>query len=57
MILVPASMALLGNRNWYLPAWLNWLPEIHIEGAPTQVAPEPFDPDTDGLVLEPALAD
>ena len=25
MILVPASMALLGNRNWYLPAWLSWL--------------------------------
>jgi RND superfamily putative drug exporter len=57
MILVPASMALLGNRNWYLPSWLAWLPEIHIDGTPTRVAPGPSDHDTDGLVLEPALAD
>ena len=25
-VLVPASMKLLGNRNWYLPKWLDWLP-------------------------------
>jgi RND superfamily putative drug exporter len=25
-ILVPAAMALLGERSWYLPGWLNWLP-------------------------------
>ncbi len=25
-ILVPASMALLGERCWYLPRWLQWLP-------------------------------
>ncbi len=31
-ILVPATMRLLGDRNWYLPSWLQWLPEIHIEG-------------------------
>ena len=31
-VLVPASMKLLGNRNWYLPKWLSWLPEITIEG-------------------------
>jgi RND superfamily putative drug exporter len=31
-VLVPASMALLGERNWYLPRWLHWLPKIHIEG-------------------------
>ena len=31
-ILVPASMALLGERNWYFPSWLEWLPEIHVEG-------------------------
>jgi hypothetical protein len=24
-------MKLLGARNWYLPGWLNWLPEINIE--------------------------
>jgi putative drug exporter of the RND superfamily len=25
-ILMPATMSLLGERNWYLPAWLSWLP-------------------------------
>jgi RND superfamily putative drug exporter len=29
-VLVPAAMELLGDRNWYLPAWLGWLP--HYEG-------------------------
>jgi RND superfamily putative drug exporter len=31
-VLVPATMKLLGARNWYLPRWLEWMPEIHIEG-------------------------
>ncbi len=31
-ILVPSTMRLLGNVNWYLPRWLQWLPEIEIEG-------------------------
>jgi putative drug exporter of the RND superfamily len=31
MVLVPATMQLLGDRNWYLPAWLQWLPDIHVE--------------------------
>jgi uncharacterized membrane protein YdfJ with MMPL/SSD domain len=25
-VLMPASMSLLGERNWYLPGWLSWLP-------------------------------
>ena len=25
-VLVPAAMALLGERSWYLPRWLEWLP-------------------------------
>jgi RND superfamily putative drug exporter len=32
-ILVPATMKLLGKRNWYLPSWLTWLPDVHVEGA------------------------
>ena len=32
-VLVPATMKLLGERNWYLPAWLGWLPDVHVEGA------------------------
>jgi RND superfamily putative drug exporter len=31
-------MRLLGDRNWYLPRWLNWLPQIRAEGhEPTMV--------------------
>jgi len=30
-VLLPASMKLLGDRNWYLPSWLNWLPKISAE--------------------------
>ena len=33
IILVPASMRLLGRWNWYLPKWLGWLPQIRVEGA------------------------
>ena len=31
-ILVPSTMRLLGDYNWYLPSWLEWLPHIDIEG-------------------------
>jgi uncharacterized membrane protein YdfJ with MMPL/SSD domain len=30
-VLVPASMKLLGDWNWYLPSWLAWLPDPHVE--------------------------
>ena len=30
-VLVPASMEVLGKRNWYLPSWLNWLPDLRVE--------------------------
>jgi RND superfamily putative drug exporter len=32
-VLLPASMKLLGDWNWYLPRWLEWLPRISPEGA------------------------
>ncbi len=31
-VLVPAAMVLLGERNWYLPSWLRWLPRVQVEG-------------------------
>jgi RND superfamily putative drug exporter len=31
-ILVPSVMKLLGEKAWYFPVWLNWLPNISIEG-------------------------
>jgi uncharacterized membrane protein YdfJ with MMPL/SSD domain len=37
-VLLPASMKLLGEWNWYLPRWLKWLPELKHE---TETAPEP----------------
>ena len=30
-ILLPAAMSLLGERCWYLPRWLSWLPGRHLE--------------------------
>ena len=34
-VLLPASMKLLGDWNWYLPKWLEWLPRISAEGERT----------------------
>jgi putative drug exporter of the RND superfamily len=31
-VLLPASMRLLGEWNWYLPKWLEWLPHLEVEG-------------------------
>jgi RND superfamily putative drug exporter len=32
IVLVPATMAMLGDWNWYLPPWLSWLPDLRVEG-------------------------
>jgi RND superfamily putative drug exporter len=46
-VLVPAAMELLGKRNWYLPRWLEWLPQIRVEGP---------QPDSEqGVAAAPAL--
>jgi len=37
-VLLPATMKLLGERNWYLPGWLQWLPRLDSEEPST--APE-----------------
>jgi RND superfamily putative drug exporter len=36
-ILVPSIMKLLGSKAWYLPKWLNWIPNISIEGNRTKL--------------------
>ena len=43
MVLVPATMELLGARNWWMPAWLDrLLPKINVEGKHhTKPAPIP----------------
>jgi RND superfamily putative drug exporter len=39
MILVPATMELLGHRNWWIPRWLGKiLPQLHVEGSPNHKA-------------------
>ena len=37
-VLLPATMKLLGEWNWYLPSWLQWLPRL--DGHETDAAPE-----------------
>ena len=32
LVLLPAVLALLGERTWYLPQWLEWLPHLEVEG-------------------------
>jgi putative drug exporter of the RND superfamily len=37
---VPATMELLGDRNWWLPRWLDRIiPNIDVEGATEEAAP------------------
>jgi RND superfamily putative drug exporter len=43
-IMVPASMRLLGDWNWYLPRWLQWLPKLRVEGAAEDVVEERTPP-------------
>jgi RND superfamily putative drug exporter len=37
-ILLPAVMRLLGDWNWYLPSFLEWLPRVTVEAAPGAAA-------------------
>ncbi len=56
MLLVPATMELLGDRNWWLPRWLDRiLPTINVEGSPDAAAAHEELDDLDDDV-EPELA-
>jgi uncharacterized membrane protein YdfJ with MMPL/SSD domain len=39
LLLIPAAMRLLGERNWYLPRWLDWLSNLQVEGSGPAVQP------------------
>jgi len=43
-VLLPAAMKLLGDWNWYLPRWLEWLPSLSAEGAPADADKAPEAP-------------
>lgn len=52
MIVVPATMTLLGKNNWWLPGWLDRiLPNVDIEGATIDLT----DPPSESTDPEPAL--
>jgi RND superfamily putative drug exporter len=47
LVLVPATMELLGDRNWWLPRWLDrLLPTLHVE------ASDDLDAELDDLTRE-----
>ena len=51
MVLVPAAMALLGDRAWWLPRGLRWLPVLDVEGAALErpaAPPAVREPETAG---------
>jgi RND superfamily putative drug exporter len=55
MLLVPATMELLGDRNWWLPRWLDRiLPDLDVEGHADDAAPIFEEPEEE---REPALTD
>src|SRR3954451_12481130 len=45
-VLLPASMTLLGDWNWWMPRFLDWIPRVTIEG-------EPDDPSDEAATVEP----
>ena len=51
-ILVPSTMRLLGDRNWYLPGWLQWLPNIDVEGHDAATEPAVVVPDSPAELVE-----
>ena len=44
LVIIPAVMGLLGDRNWYLPRWLAWLPKVQVEAPPTPTPPAAGEP-------------
>ncbi|MER6732294.1 MMPL family transporter [Streptomyces puniciscabiei] len=48
-VLLPAVMALLGERNWYLPTWLRRLPDLTHDEAPLAAAVRPGREETERL--------
>jgi len=55
-IVVPAAMELLGERNWYLPRWLEWLPDVSMRATCRRRAalPEPVVSGVESIPATPA---
>ena len=39
-VVLPSTLSLLGDRTWYLPGWLEWLPHVEVERPTPAVRPE-----------------
>jgi uncharacterized membrane protein YdfJ with MMPL/SSD domain len=52
-VLLPATMKLLGDWNWYLPKWLEWIPK----GPALEGSPEPHTPERAPLRPDPQPAE
>jgi RND superfamily putative drug exporter len=37
-IVLPSMLGILGQRTWYLPRWLDWLPRVDLDRAPAPTA-------------------
>jgi uncharacterized membrane protein YdfJ with MMPL/SSD domain len=57
-VLLPASMKVLGDWNWYLPSWLEWLPRVGAErdAAPPLEREDLPEPDDEAPTEEPRPA-
>jgi uncharacterized membrane protein YdfJ with MMPL/SSD domain len=54
-VLLPATMKLLGNWNWYLPRWLEWMPQLG-HGAAAEPVPAPPERELVGASAQPVDA-
>jgi putative drug exporter of the RND superfamily len=45
-VLLPASMTLLGDWNWWMPRFLDWIPRVTIEGDPDEPVEAPVEATT-----------
>ena len=54
LVIVPSTMVLLGEWNWWLPRWLEWLPQVDL---PDERAGEPAVAGPSAPGVEPAAAD
>ena len=56
VIMVPASMKLMGNLNWWMPKWLDWIPQIkesEEEPMPAPARAQRVGPVSDGAAYRP----
>ena len=41
LVILPSTLSLLGQRSWYLPRWLDWLPHLQVEPPEAPSSDEP----------------